>query len=154
MGLASIDILQKFLITEKKSSEPFEFTATLTAMPTATTTKSTMAGTKRKSAPVKDSNVKENKKPKFDSGKKSASKTKTKTKAMPVKKAEESTDEDSEDSDSDGGVSLSDSEDVDMDDAESQKQDEEESDSEDVPMQNDGIHPDRAKAVVTNSEIA
>jgi pumilio family protein 6 len=123
-------------------------------MPTATTTKSAMAGTKRKSAPAKDSNVKENKKPKFDSGKKSALKTKTKSKALPAKKAEELTNEDSEDSDSDGGVPLSDSEDVDMDDAEPQKQDEEESGSEDVPMQNDGIHPDRAKAVVTNSKIA
>jgi pumilio family protein 6 len=123
-------------------------------MPTATTTKSAMAGTKRKSAPVKDSNVKGNKKLKFDSGKKSASRTKTKSKAIPVKKAEEFTDEDSKDSDSDGGVPLSNSEDVDMDDAEPQKQDEEESDSEDVPMQNDGIHPDRAKAVVTNSKIA
>lgn len=122
-------------------------------MPSATTTKSAMAGTKRKSASVKDSNVKENKKPKFDSSKKFATKTKTKTKAMPVKKAEELTDEDSEDSDSDGGVPLSDSEDADMDDAEPQEQDEEESDSEDIPMQNDGIHPDRAKAVVTNSKI-
>jgi pumilio family protein 6 len=120
-------------------------------MPSATTTKSAMAGTKRKSAPVKDSNIKENKKPKFDSSKKFA--TKTKTKAMPVKKAEQLTDEDSEDSDSDGGVPLSDSEDADMDDAEPQEQDEEESDSEDIPMQNDGIHPDRAKAVVTNSKI-
>jgi pumilio homology domain family member 6 len=119
-------------------------------MPTATTTKSAMAGMKRKSAPVKNAHAKESKKPKIDSGMKSA--LKTKTKPVPVK-VEEASNEDSEDSDSDGGVPLNfesdDSDDV----AEiDQEEREEENDSEELPTTTDGLHPERAKAVVTNSK--
>jgi pumilio family protein 6 len=56
-------------------------------MPTATTTKSAMAGIKRKSAPVKNFNAKESKKPKNNYGMKSA--LTTKTKPLPVKKFKE-----------------------------------------------------------------
>jgi pumilio family protein 6 len=123
-------------------------------MPTATTTKSAMAGIKRKSAPVKNAHVKESKKPKFDPGMKSV--LKTKTQSVPVKKVEEAVDEESEDSDSDGGVSLNfesgESEDVDS--VDSEEQEEEENDSEKLPTSKDGLHPQRAKAVVTNSKIS
>jgi len=123
-------------------------------MATATTTKSAMAGIKRKSAPVKNAHVKESKKPKFDSGMKPA--LKTKTQSVPVKKVEEAVDEDSEDSDSDGGASLDfesgESEDVDS--VDSEEQEEEENDSEKLPTSTDGLHPQRAKAVVANSKIS
>lgn len=121
-------------------------------MPTATTTKSAMAGVKRKSAPVKNAHMKESKKPKIDSGMKSA--LKTKTKPAPVKKVEESTDEDSEDSDSDGGVPLNFGSDgqENIDEVDSEVQEKEEVDSEDGPSTKDGLHPERAKAVVTNSK--
>lgn len=114
-------------------------------MPSATTTKSAMAGTKRKSAPVKNVHVKESKKPKIDPAVKSAMK---KEKKAPVKKIEELSDEDSDDSDSDGGAPL---------DYKSKKHSEEgdedlDSESEDIPAAEDGLHPERAKAVATNSE--
>jgi hypothetical protein len=121
-------------------------------MPTATTTNSAMAGIKRKSAPVKNAHVKESKKPKIDSGINPA--LKTKTQSVPVKKVEEAVDEDSEDSDSNGGVSLNfesgESEDVDSIDPEEQ----EENESDELPTSTDGLHPERAKAVVANSKIS
>jgi pumilio homology domain family member 6 len=125
-------------------------------MPTATTTKSAMADLKRKSGSFKDAYTKQSKKPKIDSSMNSA--LKTKTRPVPVKK-EELSDEDSDDSDSDGGVPLNfesdESDSVDEPKFESkEEQKEEESDSEDVPTTKDGLHPERAKAVVTNSMIS
>lgn len=115
-------------------------------MPSATTTKTASAGTKRKSAPVKNVHVKESKKPKIDGAVKSAMK---KGKSAPVKQVEVSSDEDSEDSDSDGGVPL----DYRSKKGSEKEEDEEaESEEEDIPKAADGLHPDRAKAVVTNSE--
>src|SRR4051812_38544412 len=74
-------------------------------MPSAISTKHAMNGTKRKDAPGKDAYVKHSKKPKTESGLKSAlKKDKPKQKAAPVKKIQELSD--SEDSDSDGGVLL------------------------------------------------
>jgi pumilio family protein 6 len=117
-------------------------------MPSATTTKSAMAGTKRKSGSTKESYVKENKKAKIGSDAKSISKSKDKPKPIlkPAPKVEDSTDFDSDDSDSDGGVPLN---------AESSTSDveEDDSDSEVLPKAEDGLHPDRAKAVVTNSKL-
>lgn len=112
-------------------------------MPSATTTKSAMAGVKRKSAPAKNGHVKESKKLKVES--KSAVKTKSKAKSVP-KKVEVTSDFDSDDLDSDeeGGVPLT-----------SYEEDEEvaeDSEVEDTPKIADGLHPDRAKAVSTNSE--
>jgi pumilio family protein 6 len=126
-------------------------------MSVAITTKNAMSGTKRKVAPVKDAHVKGSKKPKIDTGLKSTMKPKSK---QPVKIVEESSDsedsEDSEDTDSDGGAPLysepagsSVEEEADQEDDE---EDEEESDSEPTLKVADGLHPDRAKAVVTNSE--
>ncbi|KAH6719045.1 armadillo-type protein [Leptodontidium sp. MPI-SDFR-AT-0119] len=115
-------------------------------MPSATTTKTASAGTKRKSAPVKNVHVKESKKPKIDGAVKSAMK---KGKSAPVKQVEVSSDEDSEDSDSDGGVPL----DYRSKKGSEKEEDEEaESEEEDIPKAADGLHPDRAKAVVTNSQ--
>ncbi len=106
-------------------------------MPSATSTKSAMLGTKRKAAPVKNVHVKENKKARIDSGVKSASKSKSKP--MPVKKTKEASESDSDSSDSDGGVPLN-------------VEDEGEDDAEEaLPKATDGLHPDRAKAVATNS---
>ena len=122
-------------------------------MPTATTTKSAMAGVKRKSAPLNNAHAKKSKKPKIDLGMKSD--PKSKSKPAPVKKIVDSSDEDSEDSDSDGGVPLDyesdESEDVDEIDAE--KLEDEESSSEELPKATDGLHPERAKAVIVNSKI-
>lgn len=117
-------------------------------MPSATTTKTAMAGTKRKSAPVKNSHPKESKKPKVDMAVRSVKKVtkETKEKKVPVKKVEESSDEVSEDSDSDGGIPLG------SDIQKGSGLEEDESESEDVPAAADGLHPERAKAVVTNSE--
>ncbi|KAG4440010.1 hypothetical protein IFR05_004524 [Cadophora sp. M221] len=115
-------------------------------MPSATTTKTASAGTKRKSAPVKNVHVKESKKPKIDGVVKSAMK---KGKSAPVKEVEVSSDEDSEDSDSDGGVPL----DYQSKKGSSEEEDEEAgSEEEDLPKATDGLHPDRAKAVVTNGQ--
>lgn len=108
-------------------------------MPSATK----MAGTKRKSDTAKDG-VKESKKVKTTYEPKSASKSKSKSKDKPTpkpilkaaKKVEELSDEDSEESD--GGVPLN---------------AEDDSDSEDLPKASDGLHPERAKAVVTNSTL-
>jgi pumilio family protein 6 len=113
-------------------------------MPTAITTENTMSGTKRKSAPVKDVHIKESKKPKIDSGLNSAMKSK---KSKPVKVVEESSDSGSEDSDSEGGAPLF-SESVVSSEEEDDK--DEESGSEEVPKEVDGLHPDRAKAVVNS----
>jgi pumilio family protein 6 len=107
-------------------------------MPAATVTKNAMAGIKRKSNPVKDVHVKESKKAKTDASLKSALKS-SKSRPDPVKKAEGSSDSDSEDSDSDDG-------------AISHSEPEEEDDSDEVPKATDGLHPDRAKAVVTNGK--
>jgi pumilio homology domain family member 6 len=115
-------------------------------MPSATATKPAMAGTKRKTAPAKDVYVKENKKAKIGSDVKSSSKSKDKPKPIlkPVQKVEEPSDSDSEDSDSDGGVPLN------VEDSTSEVE-ENESEEEDLPKASDGLHPERAKAVVTNS---
>ncbi len=119
-------------------------------MPSATITKTASAGTKRKSAPVKNVHVKGSKKPKIEGAAKSALK---KGKSAPQKKVEVSSEEDSEDSEdseSDGGVALN---------HQSKKGGSEEEDDEadieeeeDIPIAADGLHPERAKAVVTNSE--
>jgi pumilio family protein 6 len=112
-------------------------------MPTAITTEYTMPGTKRKSAPVKDVHVKESKKLKIDSGVKSA--LKSKSKPEPVKVVEESSESDLEDSGSEGGAPLY-SESI------ASSEEDEDGDSEATPKIADGLHPDRAKAVVTNSK--
>jgi len=114
-------------------------------MPTATTTKSLMTGTKRKSAPAKDQNAKESKKPKIVSAPKSTMKSKSQVKSKPVleKKVEVFSDSDSEDLDSGGGVPL---------DLESEGSDDVEENEENLPKAADGLHPERAKAVVANSE--
>jgi len=105
-----------------------------------------MASTKRKSAPVKDGNVKESKKAKIEPVLKSAMKSKSsKAKPVPVKKVEESSDDDSDDFDSDGGAPLdleAGASDVEMDDC----------GSEATPTAADGIHPEKAKAVIANSK--
>ncbi|KAF8858085.1 ARM repeat-containing protein [Acephala macrosclerotiorum] len=112
-------------------------------MPSATTTKSAMAGVKRKSAPLKDGKVKESKKLKVEG--KSKSKSDTKSKSKPVKKVEVgSEDSDELDSEDDGGVPLTAFED--------DEGVEEESEEEVIPKVTDGLHPDRAKAVSTNSQ--
>lgn len=130
-----------------------KYAATSTAMPTATTAKSAMAGTKRKSSPIKNVHVKESKKPKIDSGMKSV--LKTKSKPLPVKKVEEFSDVDSEDSDSDGGVPLNFGSDESDDEEEVEEaEDVEEGKSDSEPKSTDGLHPERAKAVVTNSKIS
>ncbi len=104
-----------------------------------------MAGTKRKSAPVKIAHVKESKKPRINSDLKPTTK---KGKPLAVKKAQDLSGSDSDDSDSDGGVPVgyknkaSDEED----------DDEKEEIDEDLPNANDGLHPERAKAVVVNSK--
>jgi len=112
-----------------------------TTMPTATVTKAAMSGTKRKGAPVKSEYVKESKKAKFEDGKKVVKKSKIvvplPTKKI-VKKVEVESEEISEDSDSDGGVPVGDSND--------------EEEDEDLPKAEDGLHPERAKAVVVNSK--
>jgi pumilio family protein 6 len=114
-------------------------------MPTAVSTKNSMNGIKRKGAPSKDAHAKETKKPKIDSGLKSAMKSK---KAKPVKKSEEPSG-----SDSDGGVPLdskksADSEDLDESDTTEFADD----DDKPSPVAKDGIHPERAKAVLVNSK--
>ncbi|KAE8443061.1 hypothetical protein EG329_002384 [Mollisiaceae sp. DMI_Dod_QoI] len=111
-------------------------------MPTATTTKSAMAGIKRKSAPVKKGPVKETKKLKVES----KSNIKTKSKAKPVKKVEvfNDTDLDDLDLDDDGGAPLTA--------YEEDEEVQEDSEIEDTPQVADGLHPDRAKAVSTNSQ--
>ena len=115
-------------------------------MPTATTTKSAMAGTKRKSFPVKNGHVKESKKPKIESGLKST--LKSKPKSAP-KKLVESSDLDSDsdsDSDSDGGAPLYDSP-IDLD---GEGEGEDSSEEEAIPNVEDGLHPERAKAAATS----
>lgn len=122
-------------------------------MPSATATKSATAGTKRKSAPEKDVYLKEKKKAKIDSDVKSVSKSKDKTKPKPilkkVQKVEQPSDSESEDSDADGGVPLN-VRDLNVEDSTSDVEGND-SDSEDLPKVEDGLHPERAKAVVTNS---
>lgn len=114
-------------------------------MPTATPAKSAMAGTKRKSSPVKNRHVKESKKPKIESGLKSA--LKIKPKSAP-KKLVESSDLDS-DSDSDGGAPLDDSP-IDLDEEE---EGEDSSEEEAIPRVENGLHPERAKAAATSSKF-
>ncbi|KAL3428008.1 pumilio domain-containing protein [Phlyctema vagabunda] len=97
-------------------------------MPTATITKSATSGTKRKSAPVKDSQVKDSKKAKTDSGR---------TKAPIVKKEKLAVRQKVEASDSDsdeGGAPI-----------------EEDDEEEPIPQVVDGVHPDRVKAVNTQT---
>ncbi len=114
-------------------------------MPSATTTKAAMAGTKRKSAPVKNVHAKESKKPKIDSAVKTALK---KGKKAPVKNIEELSDDDSDDSDSDGGAPLGYNPKNDN----GEKDEDRDSEFEELPAAEDGLHPERAKAVATNSE--
>jgi len=108
-------------------------------MPSATMKTTVVTGMKRKSAPGKTAPVKESKKAKIDSGRKDKV---AKPKAKPAKKVE--TESESSDSDEDGGVGL-----------DSPSGDEEMSDavSEDFPKEEDGIHPDRVKAVAANSRL-
>lgn len=127
----------------KKVSRERQIAANSTTMPSATTTKSAMAGTKRKSAPVKEVYVKGSKKAKIESAPKMNSKSKKpekSAKVAPVKKQESSdSDEDDLDSDADGGVPLGTSaSDV-------------EDDDDEMPNAADGLHPDRVKAVAANS---
>jgi pumilio family protein 6 len=111
-------------------------------MPTATTTKSAMAGTKRKSSPVKNGHVKESKRPKIEFSLKST--LKSKPKSAP-KKLMESSDLDSN-SDSDGGAPLDDSP-MDLDE---EGEEEDSSEEEAIPNVEDGLHPERAKAAATS----
>ncbi len=114
-------------------------------MPSATTTKSAMAGTKRKSAPGKDSHKKDTKKAKTEK-EPYVKKPKVKS-APPVKKVQEPTSEEEDfdsDIDSDGGAPIG-VKDIDL-------EDQEDEDEEDLPKASDGLHPERAKAVVINSE--
>ncbi|KAH6678256.1 armadillo-type protein [Halenospora varia] len=112
-------------------------------MPSATTTKSAMAGTKRKSAPVKEGHVKESKKVKTSAGREMAPKKKglAVKPPRPAKIVEKSASESSDDDDSDGGVPLSSMSGV-----------EEDEEEENLPSAADGLHPDRVKAVVANSQ--
>jgi pumilio family protein 6 len=140
VGFTSAMRLAKSSATSrKKFLVSTELQASSTTMPSATTTKSAMAGTKRKSAPVKNVYVKENKKAKIDSAGKMASKSKKPAK-VPAKEVSSDSDEDDLDSDADGGVPLGD----DTSDPES---------SEEIPSTGDGLHPERAKAVVANSKL-
>jgi len=118
-------------------------------MPSATATKPAMAGMKRKTAPAKDVYAKENKKAKIDSDVKLVSKSKDKPKPIlkPVQKVEELSDSDSEEPGSDGGVLLN------AESSSTSEVEENESDLEDLPKASDGLHPERAKAVVTNSTL-
>ncbi len=119
-------------------------------MPSATTTKSAMAGTKRKAAPVKSVHVK---KPKTDKDVviKKASKSKSTAKTAPVKKVQEPSDSDEDDLDSDvdsdGGVPL------DLEENSLENEEEQDDSEENLPKVADGLHPERAKAVVVNSEF-
>jgi pumilio family protein 6 len=134
-----ISIVKKSTIKNFEQIQPFSRHST--KMPSATSAKSSMAGTKRKSAPVKNGTVKEFKKLKIES--KPA--IKSKAKAKPFKKVEVSSDSESDDldSDEDGGVPLT---------SNNAEEVTEESEVEDIPKVADGLHPDRAKAVSTNSE--
>lgn len=118
-------------------------------MPAATSTKPEMAGAKRKSPSVKNGHSKDAKKAKIESPRKLASRTKSKPSS--VKKLGEYRDEDaddSDDSDLDGGVPLNSK------DGDSDLEEEEENNQEPTPTANDGIHPERAKAVVANSKLS
>jgi hypothetical protein len=110
-------------------------------MPTAFKTKNAMSGIKRKSAPEKDANVKGIKKPKINAASKSALKSKsTRAPAKVFKESSESSDDwDGED---EGADKVGEDEDMGMG---------EDGDYEPTPKVADGLHPDRAKAVVTNS---
>jgi pumilio family protein 6 len=116
-------------------------------MPSAITTETTMNGTKRKGAPVKDVHIKHSKKPKTESGLKSALK-KEKVKAVPVKKIEELS-IDSDDSESDGGIPVKSTKGKDTEESNV----EEGSDLEEIPKEADGVHPERAKAAAVNSKV-
>ena len=112
-------------------------------MPTAITAINAMSGFKRKSAPEKDVHAKGNKKVKVELGLNTS--MKSKSKSAPVKIVEESSDSEdiSENSDSAEGAPLDSSLD----------EEEEDIDAEQLPKAADGLHPDRAKAVVTSSTL-
>ena len=115
----------------------------------STTTKDTMNGTKRKIAPAKDAYKTETKKPKVGSGPNSA--FKSKVKSVPAKTVEELSD--SGDSESDGGVPLYNQPEYGEGSRDAVESDAtEDSDTEPHPKIQDGLHPERAKAVVVNSE--
>ncbi|RDL42081.1 ARM repeat-containing protein [Venustampulla echinocandica] len=110
----------------------------------AATTKTAMAGTKRKLAPSKDVYVKDSKKAKVGSNSKSALKQdKRKSTAKPVVKVKELSVSDSDDSESEGGAPLE---------SNQTDGDEEGSDLDDSPNAIEGLHPERAKAAATNSQ--
>lgn len=102
-------------------------------MPSATESKSALAGTKRKSLPV---HAKASKKPKIEL-KSSLKKSSKSAKTIPVKDDADNF-SDSDDLESDGGAKL---------DEEGEDAEEE---SEFKPE--DGLHPDRVKAVVASSK--
>jgi pumilio homology domain family member 6 len=106
-------------------------------MPTTAPTKSAMAGTKRKSSPVKNGHVKESKKPKIEPGLKSSD-------------LDSDSDSGSDSDDSDGGAPL---DDVLMDLDEKGKGEDSSDEEEAIPKVEDGLHPERAKAAATNSNF-
>lgn len=118
-----------------------------TTMPTAVVTKNSMNGTKRKGAPSKESSKKDTKKPKIDLSTKSS--MKKKAKPEPVRNIEELSN--SEGPDSDGGAALFNKESDDSSDLEESDTTEYE-DEDKAPAAKDGLHPERAKAVVANSK--
>lgn len=121
-------------------------------MPTAVATKIAMNGTKRKGAPTRDAGTKENKKLKFNSRKKSATKT-TKVKPKTAKKVREQGDSDDfADFGSDGGAPLHREKSTDSNDLEESDTTEFSSDSNAEPPTKDSVHPDRAKAAAANSK--
>ena len=112
-------------------------------MPSADAPKSSMNGTKRKGGPVKEPHVKKPKTAKVKDAPEPVLKETSKSK--PVKKAKKpSNDDDSDDSESDGGAPIMGdaAEDMDIDSAE----------EEDLPTAEDGLHPERMKAVNQNSK--
>lgn len=112
----------------------------------AATTKTAMAGTKRKLAPAKDVYAKDSKKAKVGSKSKPSSKEdKRKSTAKPVVKVKELSVSDSDDSDAEGGVPLE---------SNQMDEDEESSDLEDDSNAAQGLHPERAKAAAANSKLS
>lgn len=103
-------------------------------MPSATTTKPAKAGTKRKSAPEGKVHIKE-KKAKTER----KEKTEKSSKSAKPKKAPSPSESDLDDSD-DGGAPIEEDEDL-------------SEEEEDLPKAEDGLHPDRVKAVVANSDF-
>jgi pumilio family protein 6 len=108
-------------------------------MPSATSSKASMSGTKRKAESVKPSK-KDSKKAKIDSD----SKKEKKSKKIVKEPTPSESDEPSDDELDAGGVSLEDEEDEEMDDAEEKIN---------APKAQDGLHPERAKAAANAGEF-